>query len=329
VFCVKNIKVSDKCVACGTCTLMTELLLENANGTVIPAKSGKIADDSVKEFMEVIESCPVGAISLEEAGLVKSQGKQGLLELKELIKKELANYSVPRPTYYRFDGNVSSIPYNSPSGQGRYDYKSDSKATRAGLNEFNRVMYSQRRAIIQQVLAEYEITALKRFAYYEEKEGNYYFGVNKKVSFLIDQLVEEVKEKTSNKIVIPLNFEKIDIGPDHGFKEEFYIYQLCNVETVFVDEIASQLDPLSEYSVYVNTDDIEDYKGRDIYCYQLNEVIETFRKDVLYAIRDIINDSNGIDVHINRVYDKYVESLQEVLNGKANYLNKEIDKYLT
>ncbi|MGH4137654.1 ferredoxin [Clostridium sp.] len=325
---MKKILVSNKCVACGSCTLMTNLLEEDSEGKVNPVASGKITDEKSKEFLEVIKSCPVSAISIKDENLVESTGKQGLTELKSLIRQNFFNYKIPRPLTndYRCDINRSSITYNSPSGNCRYDYKSDSKAESAGLSEFDRAMYSQRKALTQEVLVEYRTNQLRKYAYYERKKGNYYFDINQSLSKLISQLVDEIMERTENKAKIPEKFDEIEIGPDYGYEGESYAYRIRYTERVYTDAITSKLSSVSSYKVYVNTDDIEDYKGKDTYCYNLNEVIDEFRGDLAVAIQDVVNDDCGIPHDVNETVNKYSELLTKALNEKANYLIKEIER---
>jgi hypothetical protein len=139
-------------------------------------------------------------------------------------------------------------------------------------------------------------------------------------------IIEELKEKTDNKAVISIDLNRIKIGPDHkNGGEEFYIYQLRNLEKIFADSVINKLDSLSSYKLYVNTDDIEDYKGNDTYCYNLFEVIQEFKQDIASAIQDLLHIDDAIETHIVRVYERYSKFIKEEMNDIGNYLLKEID----
>jgi len=328
---MKIVKVSNnKCVASGGCTLLSDLLEEGLDGKAVPVGSGKISDSAAETFQEVINHCPVGAIYLEDSGLVKSSGVEGLNELKELIKKQLVDYNVSRPSREigRYSGSASSIQYISSEGHHRYDYKSDSQAESAGLNHFDRVAYSQRRALVQQALVEFKINQLGDFIKYEEKPGNYYNEINNPLINLIKDIIQEIIEKTESKESVSVNLDRLKIGPDHKEKDEFYIYRLRNIETIFTESIVNKLDSLSSYRLYINTDDMEDYRGKDLYCYDLHEVIQQFRGDLADAIKDVFNYEDALEAEIKWVYERYSGFLKEELNDIANYLIKVIDSFL-
>lgn len=103
-----------------------------------------------ENFGEIINICPVNAIKLEETGISSKEGKDGLIELKKYITEKIKEYKIEKPnsSSYRCDIRKSAIAYNNPSGQNRHDCNSSSKAEDAGLREFDRAMYSQRKALV-------------------------------------------------------------------------------------------------------------------------------------------------------------------------------------
>ncbi|MFC7371377.1 ferredoxin [Fictibacillus iocasae] len=330
---MKVIKVSNKCVASGSCTLLTDLLQEGPDGKATPVGTGKITDKTAEKFMGVINHCPVGAISLEDSSIVKSTGTHGLKEIKTLITKELVEFKVPRPSedICRYRGSASSIHYISAEGHNRYDYRSDSQAESAGLSHFDRIAYSQRRALVQEALVEFKVNQLGDFIKYETKQGNYYNDINEYFINFIRDVLKEIDEKTDGKIKLSLDLDRLKIGPDHHLnkvEDDFYLYQLHNIELIFTDSVVNKLNSLSSYKIYINTDDMEDYRERDVYCYNLFEVIEEFRGDIASAIQDVFNYDDAIKVHIERVYETYSKILKEELNEIAKFLFKEIDNYL-
>ncbi|MUT64702.1 ferredoxin [Paenibacillus sp. NEAU-GSW1] len=328
---MKSIVISNKCAASGGCTLLTDLLLEGPDGKPVPAGSGQISDLEAKTFQEVIDHCPVKAISLKNSGLVASSGKQGLAELKSLIASKVDSFQVPKPPshLHRYRGSASSIPYISSEGHNRYDYRSDSQAKSAGLSHFDRVAYSQRKAVVQQALVQFKVDQLGDYIKYEQNNENFYHSTNEALIKWVTAVAEEIKEKSDGTAKVNLDANRFIIGPDYKqAKDEFYLYQLQNIEKIFADHVVRKLDSLSSYNLYINTDDMEDYRGKDMYSYNLNEAIQTFKEDVASALQDSFNYDEIIEDHVNKIYTRYSHYLKEALKEAADEMVKAIDSCL-
>ncbi len=328
---MKKIHVSDQCKASGICTRMTDLLQKDANGKAMPAGSGRITDKTAEKFMDVIKSCPMNAISLKDANLVASAGTQGLYELKAFIMRELGGYKVPLPprNLHTYNGTASSIPLICSKLHNQYKYNSECNAEVAGLNHFAQAAYSQAKTIVQKALVEFKESQLYDFIFYEKKQGNYYHDIHESLSILITNIVEELKERTEEKIPISVNIDRIRIGPEDVIVgEDLHLERLKNLEEFFADSVVSKLDPLQDYRLYINTDFIEDFRGKEVHCHDLQEAIEKFKGDIADAIKDVFNYDNAIEAEIEEIYYKFAEKLKKELQQIADHLIKAINQYL-
>lgn len=336
---MKKVVISSNCVACGACAMMTKYIKENPNGTVSPMGAGIVPHNELDRFQKVIDACPVKAILLEDAGLVNKIGKEGLIELKQLIQTEFNGYKVATiiPEKYKFIKTNYKVPTPWGTNEKRYEYKSDSRAEEAGLQDFNRIMYSQRKALIQQVLVQYKTGVLAQFTEYNKEPGNCYYDINASISSRLEELAAAAQSLSNNKISLPTNFSVCDFEPIFGtkgdkFDREMYVYQIKHLEEIWItDNIMNELEPLSWFSTYVNTDDITIYDGKrykDMYCYDLREVTNELAKWILNETEYILNSYDGMKRILEDNLSSVFTQMDKGINGKIQTLIQAIDKEL-
>lgn len=332
---IKKIEVSSACVACGMCIMMTDLLKENPNGKVSAVEPAIVTNDKLSNVIDVINNCPVKAISLVDAGLVRARGKEGIEELKKIVIEKMSNYKMefPNSKEYEFNKAEFSTPTAYGSGEYRYEYKSDNKAVQAGLREFDRIMYSQRKAIIQQLLIEYKNKKLRKYSYYEKEEGNFYYDINQSIQKFLKQAVAEAKELSGNKISLPVNFDTFEVVPEMGvsgdaINRELYVYQLRHIEELwFIQSIMNELESLSWYDTYIDTDDMEDYRGKDVYCYKdISGVCSMFGGHILDECSYVLTGSEGIRRILESPINKFSEQVEKEIKKKVDILINAINK---
>lgn len=337
---IRKLKITSECVACGACTILSEYISENTDGTIYAKNDVIIKEKDLKNIEEVIQSCPVKAIQVENSGISNKSGKEGLLELKNILESEFNNYKFEKPSYdsYKFDKNLYSVPTAYGSNERRYSYKSDSKAISEGLREFDRIMYSQRRALVQQLLVQYKNNTLRKFTEYIKEPGNYYYDILSKVNNRIKEFIEEAKVLSNNKINFPEGFEEKEIEPVFGikgdkFNREVFVYPLKHLEEMWiVDNIVNELDPLYEHEIYINTDDMEIYNGRkevDMYCYDLREVTNYLAKWILYETESAVNSYDGMREFIEQISTQILVPMEKQLSEKVKILSDSIDKVIS
>lgn len=334
---IKRIVINDNCVSCGSCSLISDHIEEDSSGKAFPIEPCLISNEEINQFENVISGCPVNAISLINAGMTANDGKKGLEEMKKIIIDTLKNYKIPFPipSEYEFNKNEYAVPKAYPSGEYNYDYKSSSRAEGAGLKEFDRVMYSQSKAIVQQLLVDCKNKKLRRYSHYDKNTGNYYYDRNKEIEKLLKEIVVQLKFISDNKINIPEGFEVFDVEPVIGkpgdsFDQEINMYQIRHLEEIwFTDQILNKRESLSWFETFIDYDDTQDYKGKYKYCYKnISSVCEKFGNYLLTDMEYCLNKSDGIKRVIESPIKLYCEKAESILLEKTTILINEIDKLL-
>ena len=247
---------SNKCNACGMCVLECSVLQEDSSGKVGVVGEGIIADSEIGRVRNIVELCPVGALSLTEEFVDRSAK---LAELKSKMRQPL-KFTPPSAEEYRFryedkDEYADAIK-GSPevSGAWEYDYKSWDSAKSAGKRAFRDEIYSQADALAQQVVAMYEQRRVNRVARYAETEGNYKYGVHQRLIKDLRSFVNELESYTGRKISLPSDFftfrtrdtEYINDRQDHA-------------NEWLAGSIKNHLKPASDFDTCVKVEKTQDY----------------------------------------------------------------------
>lgn len=324
---------SSKCVSCGLCSEMCKLIEESSDGKAIVKGSGIVNNNDMEEIEMIISSCPEEAISLRNTGIVKSEGQQGIKELKDIIIKEFKNYKVhmPERECYRFDCDSFYIESPRSNKANLFDYSSYNSAMREGLREFDRIMYSNKRTLIQKLLVEYKTRCLDPFIYDYDEESNYYYQARKEISKRLEVFVAQAESLLGKKLSLEDDFCKIKARPVFGtdgslMSREGYVYQLRHLEEVWVlDKIANQIESLSWFDSYIDTNDIEDYRGNDKYSFSIDDAVQELRSQILNETFSVLNDSDGVAGILENNFPRITRAMDEEINSKISKLLNQID----
>lgn len=322
---MKKLTISEKCIKCGECAVMTDLIRELPDGTVEPAVS-VLTSEQAKSLEDVIKNCPVGAIVLNESNTGKFKSKK---ELLDYAQTKLGGYKFSEPQYERF--NKSEFHIEIPYSRSGYDYKNSDKAEREGLREFNRIMYSQRDTIANDVIQRYASSKMRKFCVYEKENGNYYYDNYKAIETILQELAAAAIEFSNGKVKLPEDFTKFDIEPMWGrrgdsFDRSIYISELKEMGRYggqVTGEMLDYVEKLDWYQTFVNWDDREIYTGKKyitMYNYNLREVCETLAEHILDGISSSI-DCNLKDL-INRCLSDTLKPAREALARKVSEYEK-------
>ena len=63
---MEKIKVNDSCIGCGLCVSQMDNYFEFNDEGQSQAKDVEVQEEDKKELLNIVESCPVGAIVIEE-----------------------------------------------------------------------------------------------------------------------------------------------------------------------------------------------------------------------------------------------------------------------
>ncbi|QOR66305.1 ferredoxin [Cytobacillus suaedae] len=306
---MKRIIVSDKCVACGSCTLETDLLMELPNGKASVVAPGVINEERYSSFINVIKNCPVNAISVEDVEIKTNKGTASVIELKRMIDQNLKGFQFYDPSNdeYEFDEQEYKVHLSVGKYESGYEYSSYEKAEKAGFYEFERVMYSQRKTMLQSLLVSYKNKKLNKFAYLKKETGNYYHDINTAISNLLTEISILAKEITNGEIILPEDFTSFEVGPDFGYEGDFYCYKLRNIEKL---DWNRSVKPASYYDTYIDIDEYDDK-----YKYTLYNVEEEFKEYVALELSWEIS---------SRIYDIIKEELNQFRVLVAKMINEKV-----
>ena len=301
-----RLRIDSGCIACGICLASSNLLRENTDGTVTVSGAGIIDAAELPIVQQIIDDCPAHVIRLEG---INGKSRQ---EIEMLIRDELVNYSlvIPARSEFEFDKNNIRVPIPWSLNERKYIYSSDNRAKRAGLEEFNRLMFSQRKNIIQQIFIEYKANKLLPYFRYEKTSNNFYYKVEQQICELLEKVSAEVKT-LNPQIEIPDDFNDFTLkfNPKEAdvigyFKTGLEILQAKRV----LGYLSTECYSLSSYEIYFDTDDSEEYAGTGLfgndkyitkYCfYNLKEAFETLAKDISDGCEikasDVVEDAYGM-----------------------------------
>ncbi|MBR1553600.1 MAG: ferredoxin [Schwartzia sp.] len=269
-----------KCNMCGACLMTGELLHETAEGKIEINGAGIINDDNLAAAESIAKDCPENALSLAEQTI-------SVEEIRARIRQPL-ELAMPDKSQYSFNKDDYSLPILRGRGEYQYKYSSDEKAEREGLRDFRDNIYSQRKAIAQQVIISYKHEKLLAFMQYEEKEGNYKYDT---IQMLIKQLkgyAEDLGAAMGGALALPSGFFEFQTK-DRVVVKDVLKY---SVDSGWAEQVASECEPYDWFDTWINSDDMvtgskksgwfsDDYE--DVYssCYKLDEASAKLNQQIL------------------------------------------------
>jgi len=63
---MEKLKVNDNCIGCGLCVSQMEKYFEFNDEGLSSVKQENVEEEDKKELLNIVESCPVGAILIED-----------------------------------------------------------------------------------------------------------------------------------------------------------------------------------------------------------------------------------------------------------------------
>ncbi len=307
---MKKVTIHSNCNQCGICVVKCpEVFIENDDGNVYVA-SETVDEDAV--LQDAVASCPLGAIEL-------SEGESKKVVLDKYIKQlESCKNGIQITTkdiefgeaYYR----TVLVPSAGSSG---YEYRSSSAAEKAGYEAFCRRSYSQVDNLILERITDYRVTVIKP---YYSKDSNSVYTIN-------NQKVEKILRSVASLIGVEkftTDFTKVNIYPDSNDLTWRMLERGKLISDDFISNVKSEFDySSSDYKVYIDWDDMEDWRGKDTYSYRAYEASDELGKDLGKALgwaRHAIEErALG---HIKWLIDLYNKDLKSCIEKKIAIIKK-------
>lgn len=323
-----NLKISEKCIKCGSCLGCRYDFLSSANDGSIVVKDGTMLNEDSKEFNTLKNMCPVDAFIIDKTITPITEKKQLIKNLlQELNKYE--EITAPTPKELSFCKDEYKILLPSTLGELKYVYANHSAAEKAALNEFESNMYYRLNTIILKIVTEYRVKHVKPYYTDNIEEGSVYAKNNTKISEILQTIVDLSDEKFDK------DFVKIDVFP----KKECD-WKMLNKGELISDEcisaIRNEFDyTANDYSCYWETDSKEinsDGKSIQKYCYKnINIAYEKFAEDILnscYYARYRMEDT-AVQA-TEWLVKEYNKQIKEVIKSKIKQIRKIVfPKYKT
>ncbi len=307
---MKQIKINAKCNQCGICVVKCpEYFAENENGDVrVIAPSV----DVTSKLTSAINACPVKAIELG----AEVDSKQNIRNYLNELEKMKNGITVTRSDieFNEVFYTAVSVPY---AGMSDYSYRSSSQAERAGYDAFVSRSYSQIDNVILERITEYRMAMIK--PYYTTDHDSAYAKNNRKVSELLKAIAVSVKAGK-----LPSDFCTVDVCPDTNN----VVWQMLNrgeiISNNFISKVKKEFSySASEYKTYIDSDDMEDYRGRDVYCYKAGDASRELGRDLgnalKWAKRDI--EEGALD-YVKSLVETYNKNLKACLERKISAVKK-------
>ncbi|WP_414698313.1 ferredoxin [Peptacetobacter sp. AB845] len=336
---MKKFEVSTKCNACGLCFTASDFFEEDERGMAL-AKSEKYIEDIAKAE-EIVGICPTNAISIVSSGRAKNDGKEGLNELLSAMTKEL-NFKEYHPTTkeFKFETKEYTVCHAYPRGEYSYSYSSYSRAERAGLEEFDKIAYSQYSKFLIELFVQYKSDKLRK--YYTKDENGFYKKFNLKIEKILNEIATEAKYISNNSINLKDSFTEFNVFPEtEYFPFEDVTYKLAHFEEqsdksgVMTEFRSNSYTKLSDYASYMDVDDRDEYIGSDwrgnpkektMYCYcNVMNAIKEFISDLKSSVNYVDIDEKA-EYMVNDVLDMYYSNVKKEVSKKINEFRDAISK---
>lgn len=319
----RKVEMKEGCIACGICVSTCKGFIEDDTGNVTVTPNLYVDKNNVDEIVAAMENCPCKCIIVAEGQPVFSS----ISELQNDMKRKYANYKFPKPSANEYDFHKAEYRVSPRYGAGerRYEYTSNRRAESAGMAEFKRCMYSQRRAIVIELLVEYKNRKLMQYVRYEKKQGNFYFDHILEVEKDFAIYAHEIERLKGISIAHKKEISTIESTPKFDFGDYRHAaWDITHIEEVnYSDAILNQIDSDYQYEPYIDTDDMDRYDGRrekTYYCYKISEACQELAKDILWATDYVMQGNSDVQSRVNSVIEDSTKNIVAEVKKKYNML---------
>ena len=301
---MRKLIINESCNQCGVCVVKCPAYFaEDENGNV------KLVSTNVNEIdtlIDAIESCPVKAIELGE----EIDSHKSVQEYIESLNIMMSGITVTQSDIAFHEAYTRPV-YVPSAGISRYEYKSSSQAERAGYDAFVSRCYSNIDSYILERITDYRVSEIK--PYYTTDTESVYYKNNQKIIDILKAISVSVG---SDKL--PSDFCSFNVSPDTSD----IIWKMLNKGEIVGDNYIGIVKrefsySASEYKTYIDWDDTEDYRGKDVYNYNASDASKELGKDLGNALGWAKSDIEEATLgYIKSLVDSYNKNLKVCLEKK-------------
>ncbi len=307
---MKQIKINNKCNQCGICVVKCPAYFSETDDGNIRVVSSSVAESD--ELNAAVNSCPVKAIELGAEVDLKQTIKKYVTELEKML-----NGLTVTTKDIEFDETFSRRVNVPSAGASGYNYKSSSQAKSAGYDAFVSRSYSQVDRLILQRITDYRVTVIK--PYYSTDQDSVYAKFNQKAVDILKAISAAIGAEK-----FPSDFCKVDIFPDTSD----LVWKMLNKGEIIGDNFISFVKSefsykASDYKTSIDWDDMEDYRGKDKYCYRTSDATEELGNDLGNALRYAKSRiEDGALGYVNSLVIPYNNKIKACLEAKIQLVKK-------
>lgn len=302
---MKQLKINERCNQCGICVVKCPAYFaENSDGDV---KVVSTAVNETEELRAAVASCPVKAIEIGK----EIDSRKRVQEYIDKLNSFMSGITVTKEDI-AFGTAYTRNVYVPSAGMSGYSYRSSSQAERAGYDAFVSRSYSQIDKLILERITDYRITEIK--PYYTTNSESIYAKNNQKIADLLKAIQMVVGTDK-----LPADFCEVEVYPDTNS----IVWKMLNRGEIISDNFVGIVKrefsySASDYKTYIDWDDMEDYRGRDIYNYNATDASRELGSDLGNALgwakSEIEEASLG---YIKGIVDSYNKKLKSFLEKKS------------
>lgn len=338
---MKQLKVNQKCSGCGLCVAQIGYLKEDEDGYACPIPGKPIKEEDMYIVEKVIAQCPESALYIEENRRTNKDGKDGIKEIIEDLKRKCESFSVKKikraditfnPKEYSID-----IPYSS--NEGRYNYSSESAAKSAARDEFNRLCYSQSayRPMLKKLFVEYKIRVLSPYYLCKDTEESVYYEYNQQIRAYLADAYAEITDLIGEDNV-PESWKDFScyLSDSEWSIEALKTFDDESTKSGIIDAMNDvSHTSLSDYVSDMDTDYEEEYAGKGMFGDSKYKKVWCFN-DFDRAAKSFIDDlkwaagymSSEITDQAERFVDATLKAFQEKIKETFEEKIRELEKYV-
>lgn len=343
---MKVFSVSDACIACGECLLSTDLLVDNGEGFAVPASGQYINDGQQLEAAnQLVELCPVHALSIVEKTSVSAKGKTGLLQLADVLEKRMREIEIPYISNSELEFNESE--YHIEHGyvdEYRTTYPSIDKAMKAGREKFESVYWNHMKDFVTSALSQYKSKVLRKYYDLSDPEHTYYAQIGTAMTEILKDVQGEACSLGLSPQCFPPDFTKFYPEGDLDFqkcvKQEYtqnifsvdFVKQFCENfaredrsrggDYRYVDQIVAEEYGSVEVKSFLGSTRKPTYRMMDVNktgARMIENLLSGLRYTEMYGLRylSFISEDN-----LEYIMEKYRELVDKTIDEKVNILKQ-------
>lgn len=245
---MKQLSVSEKCNGCGVCMVSCTYLTETKDGKATPVVGRGICESDLDAVKQVVDECPVQALSIIEGGMTSKKGKEGIKEIVKILKKKSEDYEVKRITREDVPFEPENYSFHFPwrgDNEDEFIFSSEYAAKSEARREFERLCFSESayKPKLKEMFVQYKVRHLKKYYSDDSTSGSVYVEYIKDVEAFLKKAKNEIELLSGNSVNIPESWSKVYLpAEDNYMYKALDDYELQSERSEIIADLMSDSD---------------------------------------------------------------------------------------